>query len=81
MKEATGELNMTVITVLIIAALGVIGITVVIPAINGGLAKQSCASALGLKANEVTYTKSTKKCCETKNLSNCIELTDEEAGS
>lgn len=48
MKEATGELNMTVITVLIIAALGVLIVTVVIPLISGGMAGQArCASAYG----------------------------------
>ena len=45
MKEATGELNMTVVTVVIIAALAGIGSLVVLPAIQNGLKNNSKCSA------------------------------------
>ena len=50
MKEATGELNMTVITVLVIVALGIIGTTVVLPAIQGGLKQNAACSAAACEA-------------------------------
>ena len=46
MKEATGELNMTVVTVLILAALGIIGVTVILPAIQTGIRSSSCQSLM-----------------------------------
>lgn len=75
MKEATGELNMTVITIVIIAALAVIGTTVVVPAVSGGIRKNSCASALNLDSSDVTVTKDgdVYRCCETGS-NNCIDL-------
>lgn len=51
MREATGELNMTVITVVIIAALVGLVIAFVIPAIQGSLtASARCSGAFGCGA-------------------------------
>jgi len=51
MREATGELNMTVITVVIIAALVGLVIAFVIPAIQGSLtASTRCSGAFGCGA-------------------------------
>lgn len=50
MKEATGELNMTVVTILIIAALAVIGGSVVVPAISGAIRNSSCKTMFGADA-------------------------------
>ncbi|MBQ9853634.1 MAG: hypothetical protein IJO57_01205 [Bacilli bacterium] len=46
MKEATGELNMTVVTVLVVVALGAIATTVIIPAISTGMRNSTCQSML-----------------------------------
>lgn len=42
MKEATGELNMTVVTVVAIAAVGAFFYAFVWPAIQSGLARNTC---------------------------------------
>ncbi len=47
MKEATGELNMTVITVVAIAALVAFFYLVIWPAIQTGMALQSACSSAG----------------------------------
>ncbi len=46
MKEATGELNMTVIVVIIIAALAGIGTLIIVPAVSTGVRSSSCRSIL-----------------------------------
>ncbi len=47
MKEATGELNMTVITVVAIAAVGAFFYAVVWPAVKGNITQSTnCASAV-----------------------------------
>lgn len=46
MKEATGELNMTVITVVAIAAIGALFYTLVWPAIQKAIVNNTC-TALG----------------------------------
>ena len=53
MKEATGELNMTVVTVVAIAAVGVFFYIFVWPAIqNNLLANTYCASAFGCECGD-----------------------------
>ena len=48
MKEATGELNMTVVTVVAIAAVGAFFYAFIWPSIKGNLMAQThCASAVG----------------------------------
>ena len=42
MKEATGELNMTVVTVVAIAAIGAFFYFFIWPGIQGGLIKNTC---------------------------------------
>ena len=46
MKEATGELNMTVIVVIIIAALAGIGTLIIVTAVSTGVRSSSCRSIL-----------------------------------
>ena len=80
MREATGELNMTVIVIVILAALVVVATTIVVPTITAGLRRNSCASALGLSANQVTVNSDAGTCCETANAANCITLEQAEEG-
>ena len=47
MKEASGELNMTVVTIVAIAAVGALFIFVVLPIIQSSVATQSCKSSYG----------------------------------
>lgn len=47
MKEATGELNMTVITVVAIAAIAAIVYTFVWPAIRRSIENRTCVTACG----------------------------------
>ena len=44
MKEASGELNMTVVTIVAIAAVGALFYFVVLPIIQSSVATQSCKS-------------------------------------
>ena len=53
MKEATGELNMTVVTVVAIAAVGLFFYAVIWPAIQGNLLAQThCSSAVACVDNK-----------------------------
>ena len=53
MKEATGELNMTVVTVVAIAAVGAFFYAFIWPAIRSNLLAQTyCASAVNCDCNE-----------------------------
>lgn len=53
MKEATGELNMTVVTVVAIAAVGAFFYAFIWPSIKGNLAAQThCASAVNCQPTE-----------------------------
>lgn len=54
MKEATGELNMTVITVVAIAAVGMLFTVFVWPNIQSNLAIQTACSNIDAKGNYVT---------------------------
>ena len=47
MKEATGELNMTVITLIAIAAIGAVFYFVVWPIVQASLVSNTCRSAYG----------------------------------
>lgn len=47
MKEATGELNMTVIVVIAIAAVATIFTTVILPSIQTSIAKKTCEQGGG----------------------------------
>jgi len=47
MKEATGELNMTVITVLIVAAVGAIIVFVIVPMVGGAMRNSTCETMFG----------------------------------
>ena len=47
MKEATGELNMTVVTLVAIAAIGAVFYLVVWPLVQRTLVSQTCRSAFG----------------------------------
>ena len=47
MKEATGELNMTVVTLVAVAAIGAVFYFVVWPLIQKTLVSQSCRTAYG----------------------------------
>ena len=52
MKEATGELNMTVVTVVAIAAVGAFFYAFVWPTIKNNISKNTnCASAYGCKCS------------------------------
>ena len=48
MKEATGELNMTVITLVAIAAIGAVFYFIVWPLVQQTLVTQTCRSTYGL---------------------------------
>ncbi|MBQ7141324.1 MAG: hypothetical protein IJO32_07480 [Bacilli bacterium] len=78
MKEATGELNMTVITVVVIAALGLIATTVVIPAVSTGIRNSTCESMLNQKGAKAFKSGSVYYCCPAGtaalNTSTCIKL-------
>lgn len=83
MKEATGELNMTVVTIVAVAAVGGLFVLLVWPMIQKALANQSCKT-YGDKYTAVkdgntstaTGTSGTKvnkyKCCI--NNTNCISI-------
>ncbi len=54
MKEATGELNMTVVTVVAVAALMAFFYAIIWPTIKTGLALQSACSSAGTGTYNVT---------------------------
>ncbi|NLD20706.1 MAG: hypothetical protein GX663_10805 [Clostridiales bacterium] len=55
MKEATGELNLTVITVIAIAAIAAIFYAFVWPALKDRMAKSTCAAECGCETNIASY--------------------------
>ena len=77
MKEATGELNMTVVTVVIIAALAAVIGGIIVPMIAGGLRNESCEAILGTGAKAVKNG-SNYWCCPTGtfNRANCQQMED-----
>lgn len=56
MKEATGELNMTVIVVIAVAAIAALFGTVIMPMISDSIARQTCEQGGG------TYNATTDTC-------------------
>ena len=66
MKEATGELNMTVITVVAIAAIAGIFYVFVWPSVQTAIKNNTCSTF----GNGYTY--SNGQCCDASN--KCIEL-------
>ena len=66
MKEATGELNMTVITVVAIAAVAAFFYAIVWPAIKTSLAKNTCENGGNTWSSQ-------QKCCMEPNGNKCIE--------
>ena len=67
MKEATGELNMTVVTVVAIAAVGAFFYAFVWPSIQAGLAKNTCGNAGG------TWSQADKCCTYEDGSSECLD--------
>ncbi len=51
MKEATGELNMTVVTVVAIAAVGAFFYAFIWPGIQTGLARNTCSNMCPTQSN------------------------------
>lgn len=81
MKEATGELNMTVVTVVAIAAVGAFFYAFVWPAIKTNIAKNTCANACpGGKVSNVDLKANTCTCGD-NSVINIDEAKDEVAGS
>jgi hypothetical protein len=70
MKEATGELNMTVITLVAITAIAAVFYFVVYPIVQRALVTQTCRSAYG-----ATWTAST-----TDTGTGCVPADDAEGG-
>ncbi len=65
MKEATGELNMTVVTVVAIAAVGAFFYAFVWPGIQRGLAQNTCNNICpDGKATEVNVKEGTCTCAD-----------------
>ena len=62
MKEATGELNMTVVTVVAIAAVGAFFYAFVWPGIQRGIATNTCKNIC--PSGEVTSVNINSKTCE-----------------
>ena len=54
MKEATGELNMTAVTLIAIAAVGALFYFAIWPIVQLGLASRACAAAYGKDYRAVT---------------------------
>ncbi|MBO4245608.1 MAG: hypothetical protein J5892_02560 [Bacilli bacterium] len=65
MKEATGELNMTVITVVAIAAVAAFFYAIVWPAIKASIGKNTCENGGG------TWNASAKCCTEAGATTTC----------
>ncbi len=71
MKEATGELNMTVITVVAIAAIGMLFYTFIWPMIQGRIVQTTC-DAMG---NNYVAEKADGQCA-----SDCFSAQEDDAG-
>lgn len=67
MKEATGELNMTVITVVAIAAIGTLFYTLIWPSIKTSIKNNTCSTF----GKDYKYDPAQKKCCAGNK---CIDL-------
>mgnify|MGYP003448143452 CR=1 FL=1 len=75
MKEATGELNMTVITVVAIAAIGMLFYTFIWPMIQGRIVQTTCNSM----GNNFKATKATEGGCEGAG-NDCFSAQEDDAG-
>lgn len=73
MKEATGELNMTVITVVAIAAIGLLFYTFIWPMIQGRIVQTTCDTM----GKDFVATKATGDAC---NNTKCFAADEDEAG-
>ena len=82
MKEATGELNMTVVTVIAVAAIGLLFYLVIWPMIQGMIVQQTCntygpdyksmrseSNATAGQAKVYSW-----KCCLNGDSSKCIDV-------
>ena len=87
MKEATGELNMTVVTIVAVAAVGGLFVLLVWPMIQTAIANQSCKTyGDGWKAVRNTSNKyagntagkkvARFKCCNGNSTTDCFDIAD-----
>lgn len=67
MKEATGELNMTVITLVAVAAVGALFYFVIWPVIQGMVMNQTCSSYGDFKAIKVSGNTASQFCTNLNN--------------
>ena len=74
MKEATGELNMTVITVVAIAAIGMLFYTFIWPMIQGRIVQTTCDSM----GNNFEATKAADGACSPEK--GCFSASEDDAG-
>ena len=82
MKEATGELNMTVVTLVAIAAIGAVFYFVVWPMVQAALVSQTCRSTYGPDYTAQTYN-GTAKPGEQGSAQGCyvVNSSDKDTGS
>ena len=76
MKEATGELNLTVITVVAIAAIAALVYTFIWPLIQRSITTNTCQAAYGEEYEAKSTTvdgKKTWQCCQ-KDTQTCVDL-------
>ena len=80
MKEATGELNMTVVVVIAIAAIAAIAAlfyAFIWPSIEAGLKNNTCSTMHDASGNEYTYKDG--QCCPKDGADGaCIDVEDED---
>ena len=87
MKEATGELNMTVIVLIAVAAVLALFWAFVWPAIQSGIKSRTCSTWKNSDGTSYKYVtngtgdKAKKGCCPTSawNATTCIEIDEEDA--
>lgn len=76
MKEASGELSMTAVAIVAIAAVGVIFTTLIWPAIQNGLRKNTyCTQAYACDTSQCTKADSTMSCKYTADDGNAKSIT------
>ena len=83
MKEATGELNMTVVTLIAVAALGAVFYLVIWPMVQRMLVQQTCNTYgegwVAVKSKDTQLNNSSAAvnewaCCEGESTDNCIGI-------
>ena len=81
MKEATGELNMTVIVIIAIAAVAALFYAFLWPAIKSGMRSNVCKSWTTADGDAFQFVTNSSKdyCCPTATYSatECIDITEE----